>query len=285
MNRKIISLALGAMAALASVNSFAALDEAEKAYVDRLLKGSWVSLRDVAESLYNTGNTNTEVLDITAETLLERYPRAGEDRDAVDAVAWMCRALGASGNSRYRPVLEKVENDKEVHRKARGHCEKAAKSLPKEVSNAYVAGTVNLENLRNPPPPPPPPPAPAPANAKGKKNVKGAVAAPAVAAAAPAAAPAPAPAAAPAAKKVDFSIVKEGMSQAEVDSLIGQPTAQTHRMTGKQWQPFNFGAKDLQRLYYLYKGVGRIEFSMKSGYEGVFRVIKISPDPAETGYP
>ena len=281
MNRKIIGLALGAMAALASVNSFAALDEAEKANVDRLLKGSWVSLRDVAQSLYNTGNTNTEVLDITAETLLERYPRAGEDRDAVDAVAWMCRALGASGNSRYRPVLEKVENDKSVHHKARGHCEKAAKSLPKEVSNPYVAGTVNLENLRNPPPPPPPP-APAPANAKGKKNAKGAPAAVPVAATttAPSAAPA-----APAAKKVDFSIIKEGMSQAEVDSLIGQPTAQTQRLTGKQWQPFNFGAKDLQRLYYLYKGVGRIEFSMKSGYEGVFRVIKIAPDPAETGYP
>jgi outer membrane protein assembly factor BamE (lipoprotein component of BamABCDE complex) len=274
MNRKICSLALGAMAVLAGANAFAALDEAEKMYVDRMLKGSWVSQRDVAQSLYNTGNTNTEVLDVTAETLLERYQRAGEDRDAVDAVAWMCRALGASGNSRYRPVLERIENDKSVHRKARGHCEKSAKGLPKQVSNPYVAGTVNLEALRNPPPPPPPAPA-----AKGKKG-KAAAAAPA---AQPAAAPVPQ--AAPAAKKVDFALIKEGMSQQEVDSLIGQPTAQTQRLTGKQWQPFNFGARDLQRLYYLYKGVGRIEFSMKSGYEGVFRVIKVSPDPAETGYP
>ena len=282
MNRKIFSLALGAMAALASMNSFAALDEAEKMYVDRMLKGSWISLRDVAQSLYNTGNTNIEVLDVQAETLLERYARSGEDRDAVDAVAWMCRALGASGNSRYRPVLERVENDKVVHRKARGHCEKAAKGLPKEVSNPYTAGTVNLELLRNPPPPPPPP-APVAAG-KGKKGAKTAAAAPAAKPAA-AAAPAPAPEAAPAAKKVDFALIREGMSQQEVDSLIGQPTAQTQRLTGKQWQPFNFGAKDLQRLYYLYKGVGRIEFSMKSGYEGVFRVIKVSPDPAETGYP
>jgi hypothetical protein len=282
MNRKIQSLALGALAALASANSFAALDEAEKMYVDRMLKGSWISLRDVAQSIYNTGNTNTEVLDVQAETLLERYQRAGEDRDAVDAVSWMCRALGASGNSRYRPVLERIENDKSVHRKGRGHCEKAAKGLPKEVSNPYTAGTVNLELLRNPPPPPPPPP-PAPTNAKGKKNAKAAPAAKPVAAAAPA--PAPAAEAAPAPKKVDFSIIREGMSQQEVDALIGQPTAQTQRLTGKQWQPFNFGARDLQRLYYLYKGVGRIEFSMKSGYEGVFRVIKVSPDPAETGYP
>src|SRR5688572_6698270 len=82
MNRKMISLALGAISLLASASSLAALDEAEKMYVDRLLKGSWVSLRDVAQSLYNTGNTNTEVLDITAETLLERYQRAADDRDA-----------------------------------------------------------------------------------------------------------------------------------------------------------------------------------------------------------
>jgi len=278
MNRKIGMLALGAMAVFASANAFAALDEAEKGYVDRLLKGGWPSLRGVADSIYSTGNTNTEVLDVLAQTLLEKYPRSGEDRDAVDAVAWMCKALGQTGNSRYRPVLEHVADDKVMHRRGRGHCEKAAKSLPKEVSNGYVAGTVNLELLRNPPPPPPPPPAPV----KGKKGAKPAAAA----AAAPAAAPAAVPAAAPAAaKKVDFDVVKEGMSQAEVDNLIGPPTSTSTRMTGKQWQPFNFGAKDLQRLYYMYKGVGRIEFTMKSGYEGVFRVFKITPDPAETGYP
>lgn len=277
MNHKTSRWVWVGLLALCSGASFAALDEAEKTYVDRLLKGGWPSLRGVADSIYSTGNTNPEVLDIVAETLLEKYPRAGEDPDAVQAMAWMCRALGQSGNSRYRPVLEHVQKDKDAHRKLRGHCEKAAKGLPKEVTNGYVAGTVNLELLRNPPPPPPPP-APAAAQGKGKKK-------PAAAAAAPAPAAAPAAAAAPAPKKVDFAIIKEGMSQAEVDGLIGQPTAQTQRMTGKQWQPFNFGAKDLQRLYYLYKGVGRIEFTMKSGYEGVFRVYKITPDPAETGYP
>jgi hypothetical protein len=75
------------------------------------------------------------------------------------------------------------------------------------------------------------------------------------------------------------------MSQAQVNDLLGPPTAQTQRMTGKQWQPFNYGAKDLQRMVYLYKGVGRIEFSLKSAYEGVFRVIAVTPDPNETGYP
>jgi hypothetical protein len=128
MNRKICSLALGAMAVFASANAFAALDEAEKSYVDRMLKGSWISLRDVAQSLYNTGNTNTRCWTCSAETAARAYQRSGEDRDAVDAVAWMCRALGASGNAVIARCSSDVENDKSVHRKARGHCEKAPRA-------------------------------------------------------------------------------------------------------------------------------------------------------------
>jgi hypothetical protein len=193
----------------------------------------------------------------------------------------MCRAPGAANKSRYRPLLEHVSDDKTAHRKLRGHCEKSMKQLPKAVENAYVAGTVNLETLRNPPPPPPPPAA-APA-AKGKKNAKNAKAA---ATAAPAPAPAaPAATTAEAPKSVDLSTIAVGMSQQQVNDLLGPPTAQTQRMTGKQWQPFNFGARDLQRMMYLYKGVGRVEFSLKSAYEGVFRVVAVTPDANESGYP
>lgn len=280
MNMKITPWLLG-LGLMVSGACFAALDAAETSYVDRLIKGGPGSIRDVAQSIYNTGNKNVEVLDIAAEVLIERYPTAGEDQGNVDASAWLCRALGASGNVRYRALLDKISDDKSVHRKLRGHCEKAAKGLPKVASDSYVQGSVNLALLRNPPPPPPPP---APA-VKGKKNAKGTPAAAAKPAAAAVPAPAPAAPAAAAGSPASFGIVKEGMSQQEVDSLLGPPTAQTQRMTGKQWQPFNFGARDLQRLLYLYKGVGRIEFSLKSGYEGVYRVIKVTPDPNETGYP
>lgn len=262
--------------------SFAEMNTVDQQYVDQIIKGGFGTLRQVSENMVNTSYSNTEVLDVLAEVTLEKYPLTGADFSTVDSVAWMCRALGSSHNNRYRPLLEKIADDKTVHRKLRGHCQKAAKQLPKGSENSYVAGTVNLELLRNPPPPPPPP---APAKPeKGKKNAKNAKPA-----AAPAAAPAPAPAAAPAAAAapatVDLSKIQVGMSQAQVNDLLGPPTAQTQRMTGKQWQPFNYGAKDLQRMVYLYKGVGRIEFSLKSAYEGVFRVIAVTPDPNETGYP
>ena len=290
MNKKAFVFIL--VASLFGGTAFAEMNDLDKGYVDQIIKGSWGTLRQVSENMYNTSYSNTEVLDVLAEVTLEKYPQTGADFSTVDSVAWMCRALGASGNYRYRPLLDKIADDKSVHRKLRAHCEKAAKGLPKSGSNAYVAGTVNLELLRNPPPPPPPPaPEPAVTGKKNAKNAKPAAAptpAPAPAAAAPpppAAASAPASAPAGASTAVDFSKIQVGMSQQQVNDLLGPPTAQTQRMTGKQWQPFNYGAKDLQRMMYLYKGVGRIEFSLKSAYEGVFRVITITPNPAETGYP
>ncbi len=272
MNKK-FSVCVFAACLFASAIAHAELNVVDKQYMEQLIKGGPQSAKQVAENMANTGYTNTEVLDVVAQLVLERYQLAGEDFTSVDSLAWMCRALGSSHNNRYRPVLETVSKDKSVHRKGRGHCEKAAKMVPKGADNPYVAGTVNLEALRNPPPPPPPA-----AAGKGKKNAK--------ANAKAAAAPAPAAAAAAAtAKAVDFNLIQTGMSSQQVTDLIGPPTNQTQHMTGKQFQPFNFGAKDLQRMYFLYKGVGRIEFSLKSGYEGVFRVIKIVPNPSETGYP
>jgi hypothetical protein len=283
MNKKIAACVIAACL-LASAPSHSEMNDLDKQYVEQIIKGGSGTLRQVSENMANTGYANAEVLDVLAEVLLEKYPQTGADFGSVDSVAWMCRALGSSGNNRYRPLLEHIADDKAMHRKLRGHCQKAAKQLPKGSGNSYVAGTVNLELLRNPPPPPPPP---APAG-KGKKNAKSAKAAtaPAVAAKpAPAATPAPAAAAPATTGPVDLSKVAVGMSQAQVNDLLGPPTAQTQRMTGKQWQPFNFGAKDLQRVMYLYKGVGRVEFSLKSAYEGVFRVVAVTPDPNETGYP
>jgi hypothetical protein len=263
MNKKNVCLVLLA-GLLGSGPSFAEMNDLDKGYVEQIIKGGWSTLRQVSENMVNTSYSNTEVLDVLAEVTLEKYPLTGADFSTVDSVAWMCRALGASHNNRYRPLLEKISDDKTVHRKLRAHCEKASKQLPKGSVNSYVAGTVNLELLRNPPPPPPPPAPPA----KGKKNAKNAKAA-----------------AAPAVQTVDLTKIQVGMSQAQVNDLLGPPTAQTQRMTGKQWQPFNYGARDLQRMVYLYKGVGRVEFSLKSAYEGVFRVIAVTPDPNETGYP
>jgi hypothetical protein len=258
--RKILFTATG----LCLLSSAGALDEVEKRYIDRLAKGGPESIRDVAESMFHANASNTEVLDVAAEVMLQKYSRASLDFGSADAVAWLCKALAASGNNRYKAAVDEVAA-KTDNRKLRGHCEKASKALKKGATDSYQAGTVDLQKLRDPPPA-----AAGTKPAAAKPGDKGKAAQPTAQAAV---------------KTVDFSLIREGMSSQEVTDLLGTPTAQTSRLTGKQFRPFNFGARDIQRLYFLYKGVGRIEFSLKSAYEGVYRVITINADPNETGYP
>ena len=257
MRTKLLSLTCLALICIAG--HAWALDSSGQRYTTMLASGGPGTINNAAQDIFNTGMKDPEVLDVAAQVLVDIEPKTLLSRDFADAAAWLCKALGISGSGRYKAVLESVVKA-DINRKTRSHCDKAADMLPKGATDSFVPGSVNVDSYKE--------------GGKGKPV------------AAAKSAPAAAAKAAPTSNKpVDFSLIKEGMSQQEVDSLIAPPTATSTRMTGKQFQPFNFGARDLQRLNYLYKGVGHIEFSMKSGYNGVFRVIAIVPDPNETGYP
>lgn len=238
-----------------------ALDASGQRYTKMLATGGPGTIRAAAEDIYNTGVTDQEVLDVAAQVLSDVHLKNPNSRDYADTTAWLCKALGNSGNGRYRPLLEQV-SAADINRKTRKHCDNGAEALPKGAADAFQPGSVDVARYKE----------------GGAAQAAGAAppAAPAKAAAAAAAAPA---------RKVDFSVIKEGMSMQEVDDLLGPPTNQTTYMTGKQFQPFNFGARDVQRTKYLYKGVGHIVFSLKSAYNGVYRVMEIVPDPNESGYP
>jgi hypothetical protein len=77
--------------------------------------------------------------------------------------------------------------------------------------------------------------------------------------------------------KVDF-----GMTESQVRTLLGEPSAESSHITGKQFIPFNFAAKDTARLVYYYKGVGRVEFSFGSWGQRN-GVVKLEPDANEPG--
>lgn len=230
-----------------------ALDASGKRYVDLMVNGGPSSIRTAAEGIFNTVTSDQEVLDVAAETLLQGYQKGVSSESQMDAMAWLCRALGNSGNGRYKAAVSQAAASES--RKLKRHCGRAAGDLPDPQAGSYQAGSVDLAKYR--------------AGGSG--------------AAAPAAAAKPA--AAPAGGAVSFDAVKEGMSMEEVNSLIGQPTATTSHMTGKAWAPFNFKGKDTVRLIALYKGVGRIIYSKESHYTSTFRVMELVRDPAESGYP
>ena len=78
-------------------------------------------------------------------------------------------------------------------------------------------------------------------------------------------------------QKINF-----GMSEAEVGSALGPPTSQWTRPTGKAFIPFNYSRRDTMRTTYLYKAIGRVEFS--SGSWGQRNgVVNLIHDPNEPG--
>ncbi len=228
-----------------SMNALAMTDM-ERQYVERMVTGGPMSVRESADYMYHAGTTDQEVLDVAAEVLAQGY-RKGE---ASDAMAWVCKVLGNSGNGRYKSLLEQV--GKEGDRRLQRHCSKAADGLSASGAS-YQAGSVDLAKYR---------------------------ASPTAAAAKPVAVQQQA-----AGGAVSFEQIKVGMSMEQVASIIGQPTAMTSHITGKAFNPFNVTGKDSTRQVALYKGVGRIEYSNSSAYTSVYRVINIIANPNESGYP
>ena len=104
-------------------------------------------------------------------------------------------------------------------------------------------------------------------------------------AAQPAAKTAPAPAAAaaetapkPIPKNHPFAKVQAGMTQPEVQKILGDPTGRHEYPTGKNWIPFYHGP-DRWRSEWLYKGKGSIVFTHNS-YSGSITVLEVLYDPA-----
>ncbi len=223
--------------------------------IDMLATGGPESIRDAAQTIHRGSVQEPQVLDVAAEVLLQTYQRPGFVQ--VDATAWLCKALGATGNGRYRGVLEEVAG-KAADGKVRKYASQALGMLPKGDAAPYVAGTEDL--------------------AKWREGSRGGQAPPAETVTTDQPPPATG------AGNVSFERIAHGMSMEEVYAILGQPTASTSRITGKAWAPFYHGG-DTARMFALYKGKGRIVFSNTARFAPLWRVIEIVSDPAESGYP
>ncbi len=231
------------------VTAAQAVDVVGQRYIDQMTKGGAVSIKRAAQGIYHSGETNTEVLDVAAETLLSKHMTAG-NREG-DAYAWVAKALGASGNGRYSSVLNEVLNSTS-NRSVRKYAKIAIGQLGDTSVKQYKKGMVDLAAIRS-----------------GKKQSSKAK---------------PVVKKRTSSNKASFDVVREGMSSQEVYDLIGTPDNTVTHQTGKAWNPFHVSGRDLVRTVALYKGQGQIIFSHNS-YSGVSRVIEVITDPNESGYP
>ncbi len=94
-------------------NSFPALANSDRtAEVDKYIKmlGS-ASLKtriDAAKFITRSGITDPRLFNIINEKLLHGYNINSLDRNHIDEMSWMCKALAASGSDNYAPTLEKI---------------------------------------------------------------------------------------------------------------------------------------------------------------------------------
>ena len=85
--------------------------------------------KEAAQLLVRAKFRDTVVLDAVERVLLRGYLADGNDRDdRIDTLSWLCKALGASGQSKYKATLSKVASEA-PHRKLKGYAESSLKQL------------------------------------------------------------------------------------------------------------------------------------------------------------
>ncbi len=80
-----------------------------------------------------------------------------------------------------------------------------------------------------------------------------------------------------------FTQLKIGMSRAQAQSIVGNPTDQGAYVTGKAWIPWYFGS-DRYRHEFAYKGMGRLIFAGSGGFDTNAHLIWIIHNKNDSGF-
>lgn len=91
-----------------AIASSAPAAKGESRYIKMLRSNNLRSKADAGKLIVREGVKDTAVLDVVEQELLKGYLASGDDRAAVETMSWLCKALGASGNGKYRGTLQTV---------------------------------------------------------------------------------------------------------------------------------------------------------------------------------
>ncbi len=85
-------------------------------YINMLKSNSITLKRDAAKSIYRGKFSEKPLFDALSDQLLKEYQTASlKDRNQLDALAWMCKALGSSGMVEYKSTLNQIiENSSNI---------------------------------------------------------------------------------------------------------------------------------------------------------------------------
>ncbi len=98
-------------------------------YLRMIESNSSKEQKDAAKMMVKAKLSDTVVLDAVERVLLKGYQMTTNDSDdRIDTLSWLCKALGASGQSKYKATLSKVASEA-PHRKLKGYAESSLKQL------------------------------------------------------------------------------------------------------------------------------------------------------------
>ncbi|BCD99742.1 hypothetical protein [Marinagarivorans cellulosilyticus] len=105
-----------------------------------------MAIREVARKLYNNADFNESLLDAAAQKIWSE--KNTKDKLMTDALAWLCKYIGASKNPRYRSFLESLEASLK-RGKLKKYAKSALKNLP-DVTPSVEPYVVNNEVAEKP---------------------------------------------------------------------------------------------------------------------------------------
>jgi hypothetical protein len=137
---RVVSLVCLLAASVAYANQ-ADIDAEKSAHASVFAGSSLPEMKEKARQLELQGYSDPKIFDLVEKQVLANMSVA--DKNNLDAVAWLVRALGFSGNEKYLPTLNKVAT--EGSEKLRRHANTAISELPQYSKwNAVISqGLVN----------------------------------------------------------------------------------------------------------------------------------------------
>jgi hypothetical protein len=120
------AVVVSSLTAEQKANVSEAFSAEEQRYARMLQNGSLTEIRDAAKNIYHRHYNNSYLAGIAEQTLLKHYS-ADASNIQIDAMAWLCRALGRTGDRRYSETLRTVAQNA-PHRKLRAMQKKALDS-------------------------------------------------------------------------------------------------------------------------------------------------------------
>jgi TolB-like protein len=82
-----------------------------------------------AKKIFKSQLFHPEILKVVNEELLKGYDKRLRDRHHIETMSYLCKILGASGDSQYKSTLETVFRSG-AHRKLKGYARKSYNQLP-----------------------------------------------------------------------------------------------------------------------------------------------------------